>query len=206
MARLSWPNRLTLARLLLVAPFVICLLNLQDPNYGPLVRWAAITIFVGMSLTDVLDGFLARRFRNETPFGKFLDPLADKILIICAVILLGHEGTCIPNYKLPNYVVVIAIGKDLLVVLGFVLIYMALGKIFIRPRALGKACTAVQLIMVTSILLGPDLPGTLQPLPKILWWAATCLALASAIDYLRIGTRFATGATADRQPDNARPA
>ncbi len=201
MSRLSWPNRLTLARMLLVAPFVICLLNLQEQDYGPILRWTAIAIFAVTSVTDVLDGFLARRLNNETPFGKFLDPLADKLLIVCAVILLGHEGTCIPGHKLPNYVVVIAIGKDLLVVLGFLLIYLALGKIFIQPRYLGKACTLFQLVMVISVLLSPDLPGSMSFLPVALWWLATGLAVASAVDYLRIGTRFATGASADRQAE-----
>ena len=88
---LGWPNRITLGRMLLVGPFVVCLLNMDEPGRNWL-RWAAVGIFAAMAVSDLLDGYLARRLHDESPLGKFLDPLADKLLITAAVLILGILG------------------------------------------------------------------------------------------------------------------
>jgi CDP-diacylglycerol--glycerol-3-phosphate 3-phosphatidyltransferase len=198
MIALSWPNWVTAVRILLIGPFVICLLNLQVWSAA---RWAALTMFGLMAASDVLDGFLARHLRSHTPLGKFLDPLADKLLVICTVIALAAPGSSVPGKVLPNWVVVAAVGKDLVVVLGFVLIYLTTGRTFVCPRVVGKACTGVQFAMVVAVLLWPNLPSPLRRVPDVLWWAATVLAVMAAIDYIRLGMQFVSsvGNNANRQ-------
>jgi CDP-diacylglycerol--glycerol-3-phosphate 3-phosphatidyltransferase len=190
MTTLTWPNRITLSRIILVAPFVVCVLSLQDPQWGQAARRGALAILAVMAVSDVLDGFLARRLRQETPLGRFLDPVADKLLIICAVVLLARQNTSVPGCVLPSIVVVAAIGKDLLVVVGFCIIYIITSRACISPRRPGKLCTCAQLAMVFAALLHPDLPVLLARLPDVCWWTATALAVVSAVDYFRFGQRF----------------
>lgn len=200
---LTWPNRLTLLRIILVGPFVVALLNLQNPDwYWPWSRHVAALIFVATILSDALDGYLARHWHQETPLGRFLDPVADKLLITCGVILLGIGNPCITNadavcFRLPNWVVVAAIGKDLFVVIGFLLIFIITGKIFIHPTWSGKSTTISQMVLILATLLGPDLAaaGTAGRhvafyLTRTLWGVTAALALVTCWDYFRIGNRF----------------
>ncbi len=190
MLKMSWPNRLTVTRILLIGPFVVALLNLRDPRWGDTARHAAVVFFFLMAVTDGLDGYLARRLHQETLAGKFLDPLADKLLILSSVVLLAHNGTHVPGALLPAAVAVAAVGKDLVVVLGFCIIYFTTSRIFIKPSRPGKWCTVVQLAMVIAILISPDLPQSFKLLIKVLWWLATVLALLAAATYFQMGRRF----------------
>lgn len=188
-ATLNWPNRITIARIFLIAPYVWAMLHLQDSAWA---RWAALGIFATMAVGDFADGLLARRLHQQTSLGAFLDPLADKILVVCAVLLLANSQTCIVGKQLPPYAVVAAIGKDLVVVIGFALVFLATGKMLIRPSILGKGCTTVQLAMVVATLLSPSFQP-IRPLwflPDILWAASAVLAFFAAIDYVRSGVKF----------------
>jgi len=203
---LGWPNRVTLARLLLVWPFAACLLYLSDPELAWL-RWVALGIFGLMAISDALDGFLARRLNDESVLGRFLDPLADKLLITVAVLMLALVGVrrssgdaVIAELHLPGWVALAAVAKDLIVSLGFAVIYFYTGRAFLQPRLIGKCCTAVQLVMVLAVLLWPDLPVWLSFLPRVLWYTATALAVAAAIDYVRLGSRQVACAEAGQEP------
>lgn len=214
---LSWPNRLTMLRIILVGPFVVSLLNLQsDEWYWPWSRHIAAGIFLLTILSDGLDGYLARRWHQETPLGRFLDPVADKLLITCAMILLGLANTCVPSgcdlsLKFPNWVVVAAIGKDLFVVVGFLLIFIVSGKIFIRPTWSGKTTTISQMVLILVTLLGPDLAKTgpvglnaAYYLTRTLWGLTAGMAIVTCWDYFRMGSRFVQSqqkSTPARPPD-----
>lgn len=189
MTWLNWPNRITIARIVLVAPLTICLLNLNG-GWTPM-RHVTFVLFVLMALSDGLDGFLARRLKEETPLGRFLDPIADKLLISCALILLATSSCSVPGFPLPNWVPVVAVAKDLILVIGFTLIYFATGEFFIRPRIWGKTCTLVQSVLVSWTLVAPDLAPLLQRFLPGLYWLASALAVVAAYDYVRIGNRFA---------------
>lgn len=200
---MGWPNRITLGRLLAIGPFVVCLLNLDQADRA-WVRWAAVVIFALMAFSDLLDGYLARRLKDESPLGAFLDPLADKLLITFSVIILAIKGIhtrepdgAVEILSLPNWVAVAAIGKDLLVSIGFGVLYLITGRVFIQPRRLGKWCTSVQLALVLCILLWPSLPRQVEKLPEALWYAATLLAILAALDYIRLGSRFLSTASAE---------
>ena len=200
MGALNWPNRLTIARILLIGPFAWALLSLREDNWA---RWFALVTLAVIGLGDAADGCLARWQRQETALGKFLDPLADKLLIVFAVVLLAHPGTSIPGTALPPYVVVAALGKDIIVVIGFGLIYLVTARILIRPSVVGKACTACQVAMVVAVLLAPDLHGALERLPNLLWIACSLLAVAATLDYIRIGSRFVAACeTETPEPEN----
>lgn len=190
MLQMTWPNRLTIARILLIGPFVISLLNLQDPHWSDIARRTAVAVFFVMAITDGLDGFLARRLHQESLAGKFLDPVADKLLILFSVVLLAHEGTTVAGSRLPATVAVIAVGKDLIVIIGFCIVYFTTAKILIQPNRLGKWCTTIQLAMVVSILLSPDFPTWLRLLSRILWWIASVLAVLTVITYFQTARRF----------------
>jgi len=190
MHKLSWPNRITITRILLVGPFAVALLHLQDPEWGRHARWAALAVFAVMAVSDGLDGYLARRLREESVAGRFLDPLADKLLIFCSVAILAHEGTHVTGMLLPAFVAVIVIGKDLIIVIGFCIVYFATLRAYIDPKRVGKWCTTFQLLMVIAILLGPDLPGVLSHLPAVLWWGASILSIATVVSYFQLGRRF----------------
>ena len=153
-----------MARIVLIWPFVLCLLNLQTWGWA---RHAALGLFGLMAISDGLDGYLARRLNAHTLLGKFLDPLADKLLISATVVILGVPHTAIPGKVLPNWVVVAAVGKDLLVFAGFVVIYLITHQVFIQPRPAGKACTTLQFAMLVAMLLWPDLPTGARWLPEV---------------------------------------
>jgi len=203
--RLGWPNRITIARLLLIWPFALCLLYLNEPDYEWLRR-VAVGVFALMAFSDALDGYLARRLRDESPLGRFLDPMADKLLITVAVLMLCVKGIhdisdATPGsvMRLPGWVAVIAVGKDVVVSIGFTTVYFATGRVFIKSRFLGKSCTVVQLFLVLSMLLWPDLPVWLSGLPKVLWYVATALAVAATFDYVRLGTAYVVAVAAENR-------
>jgi cardiolipin synthase (CMP-forming) len=207
--RLGWPNRVTIARLLCIWPFALCLLYLNDPDLVYL-RWAALGMMVLMAGSDILDGYLARRLDDHSPLGAFLDPLADKLLVTVAVLFLSvvgirgvPQGGVEHSLCMPKWVAAVAIGKDLVVSVGFVIVRLSTGRTFIQPRLLGKACTVVQLVLVCSMLIWLDLPAWLSAAPKVLWYLATALAVAAALDYVRAGSRYVAMIAAEsKRPTN----
>lgn len=188
MASLNWPNRISAARIALVAPFVICLLNLNAGWAG--WRLVALAIFVAMAVSDAVDGYLARRLRAETLLGRYLDPIGDKLLMASSVVLLAIDESSVAGFQLPTWVPVVAIGKDVLMVVGFGLMYVTTGEFLVQPRPWGKGCTLVQLVMVGYVLIAPDLPTRLQRLLPLLYWAASAFAVIAFGDYVRLGNRF----------------
>ena len=190
---LNWPNRISLLRLLLVAPYFILVLNQNDPDWR-LARYGALVIFVVMALSDALDGYLARRMDLRTRLGAILDPLADKVMIVCSAVLLTMPYSCVTAAPLPNWVVVLIVGKDLWVVLGFLVIYLVTDRFCVRPTAAGKVCTAVQSLLVGLTLLAPDLNGLREGLGLLLArgaaWATAGACVLAAVSYGYLGLTF----------------
>jgi len=190
-AYLSWPNRITLFRLLLVAPFVVLM---QHQQQHPACRYLAMAIFLAMAASDAADGIAARRTGRSCRLGAILDPLADKTLIICAAVLLSLPGSAIASARLPRWVAVMIIGKDLWVLVGFVVVFLLTGKVRVRPTPSGKLCTAGQLAMVLAILISPDLNrlglSIGLHLARALWWAVAGLCGLAVISYTLLGLSF----------------
>jgi CDP-diacylglycerol--glycerol-3-phosphate 3-phosphatidyltransferase len=191
--RLTLANRITILRILLVVPFVSCMLKINDPDYGTAERYIATIFFLFMAIGDGLDGYLARRNKEVTKLGAFLDPVADKLLITCACLLLVSERSHVGNFLLPPTVVVFIIGKDLFLLLGFVIVYFITSQFFIAPVLIGKVANNLQLIMVGAVLLAPEIssfiPGWIWFL-RILWWSAAGTAILATLIYIRNGSRY----------------
>jgi len=205
-AALGWPNRVSIARILLVGPFVICLLR-PEADWPIAPRYVALAIFGLMAASDWLDGYLARRVGPQTLLGRFLDPLGDKLLITASVILLATVG--VPAGagagtggvdRLPWWLVFAVIGKDLLIIVGFIATSYLCGRIVIEPRTLGKACTVAQLVLIIALLLKPDLPAGLKGVAGVLIWVVAALVVAASVDYVRLGLRI-VAATPPRQKE-----
>ena len=110
---LTLANQVTILRIILIIPFVICMLYSNHPQGGDRMRYVAVVIFAVMGISDAVDGYLARVKKQVSKLGTFLDPLADKLLMTCACVLLAVKATSVPGYRLPGVVVVLIIGKDI---------------------------------------------------------------------------------------------
>ena len=143
-------------------------------DFGPWSKWAALAIFVVASLTDTLDGYLARRDHLVTNFGKFMDPLADKLLVCSAMICMIELG------RLPSWVVIVIIGREF-VISGFRLIASDNGVV-IAANYWGKIKTVCQMVMI--IVLIADLGGGFVILEQILIYASLLLTVISLVTYL----------------------
>jgi len=188
---LNWPNRISLLRVLGVAPFVILLLN--QANW-PGARHVAVVVFALVAVSDALDGYLARRMGRMTRLGRILDPLADKVLITCAAFLLASDAGAVPGARLPVWVVVCVVGKDLWVVLGFLVIFLITGQVRIQPTRVGKLCTMFQLAMVGGVLIAPDVnvlaDGLGTRIAQVLGWAVMIMCGLAVASYTRLGVIF----------------
>lgn len=167
---MNLPNKLTIFRVILIPFFVFFMMW---PVAGDMSKWIALAIFVIASLTDLLDGKIARKYNLITDFGKFMDPLADKMLVISAMICLVALG------KIPAWIVVIIVCREF-IISGFRLVAAEKGTV-IAASYWGKFKTTFQMIMV--ILMIADLP-TLSILTQIIMWIALLLTVISLVDYL----------------------
>ena len=168
---MNLPNKLTLMRVLMVPPFVLFLLG----GFGVTGDIIALVLFLAASFTDYLDGHIARKYNLVTNFGKFMDPLADKLLVGSAAICLTAIG------RIPAWAVVILIGREF-VISGFRLIAAERG-IVIAAGWLGKIKTVIQMVMTVALLIHLDMPAW-HMLELILIWAATIMTLWSLVDYI----------------------
>jgi CDP-diacylglycerol--glycerol-3-phosphate 3-phosphatidyltransferase len=149
-------NKVTILRILLVPFFVIELLYyLRSGNEW--FRLTAILCFALAALLDGVDGFIARRFNQKSELGAILDPLADKLLLVSAIVTLSlnhsdHLG------QIPLWLTGTLIGRDLLLLMGIGVVRFAIGKVVVRPRMLGKIATVFQMTVVIWVMLKWDGP------------------------------------------------
>jgi len=193
MMKLNWANRITVARILLTPPFVILMLHNQDPQNGTIYRYLALAVFVLMGVSDGIDGYLARRYKQATRLGSFLDPMADKLLMASALLLMASNRACVPNFELPDWVVVLILGKDLFLLMGFLIIYFLTLQVRIVPAYIGKIATVLQLAMVTGILIAPEVSRSVPAwilVLKFLWWSAAGTAIIATLLYIRTGIKY----------------
>ena len=169
---MNTPNKLTVARMILV-PFLV-LFMLTDLG-GEANRYIALAIFVVASVTDWFDGKLARKYNLVTNFGKFMDPLADKLLVCSAMICF------IELEKLPAWFVIIIIGREF-IISGFRLIAADNGVV-IAASYWGKFKTTFQMLMVIVLILDIQMPF-FQILGTVLTYVALILTVVSLIDYI----------------------
>lgn len=165
-------NKLTILRVCLIPVFVVFLLA---PVFGDADRYIAVVIFAGASFTDWLDGYLARKYKLVTDFGKFADPLADKLLVCSALIGFIELGS------LPAWIVIIIISREF-IISGFRLIAAAKGVV-IAASWWGKYKTVSQMIMTILLILDLNLP-VFNVLEQVFIYLALILTVVSLLDYL----------------------
>jgi CDP-diacylglycerol--glycerol-3-phosphate 3-phosphatidyltransferase len=193
--RLTLANQVTLLRILLIAPFVICMLKINERGleYGLVMRYIALGIFLVMAGSDYLDGWLARKRNMATRLGSFLDPTADKLLITCACLLFASERASVSGFRLPVGVVVLIIGKDLFLLIGFLICYFMTYQVKIFPAKIGKWATVFQSSMVVGILIAPEVSSFASwwiYFLRILWWSAAGTAIIATFIYINNGLRY----------------
>lgn len=168
---MNLPNKLTTFRVILIPFFVFFMLA---PNMTGINNYIAVAIFIVASLTDLLDGKIARKYNLVTNFGKFMDPLADKLLVCSAMICLIQTG------QLAAWIVVIIIAREF-IISGFRLIAAENGVV-IAANYWGKFKTVSQMIMIILLLI--DLGGVFDILEQIFIWLSLALTVISLITYI----------------------
>ena len=168
---MNLPNKLTILRVIMVPFFVLFMLT--DIG-GPANKWISLILFVVASLTDLLDGKIARKYNLVTNFGKFMDPLADKLLVCSAMICL------IEMNKLDAWIVIVIISREF-IISGFRLVASDSGVV-IAASYWGKFKTVFQMAMI--IVLIADLGGFFDMLGTVLVWVALALTIISLLDYV----------------------
>lgn len=178
------PNTLSLIRVFL-APLVLLFLSLRIDkpiaSFLPEVSWGdaiAAAVFIIASLTDAFDGYIARRYKLVTTLGKFIDPLADKVLVIAAMLALIELG------RLPAWIVMVIITREFIVT-GLRLVAAAEGVVIAASKG-GKLKTVCQIIALIMLIL--KIPGGM-----ILMWLAMILTVWSGMDYMIKGSKLITG-------------
>lgn len=171
---MNLPNKLTCFRVVLIPFFVFFMMAPFFEGYG---NYIALVIFIVASLTDLLDGKIARKYHLVTNFGKFMDPLADKLLVCSALIALVDMG------RIPALVVIIIISREF-IISGFRLIASD-NNVVIAASYWGKFKTTFQMVMVCLMIvnLGTLIPW-MQILTDVIMWIALALTVISLVDYL----------------------
>jgi cardiolipin synthase len=164
------PNFITLGRVILV-PIVFWLLVSGNTQ-------AAFMLFVVAGVSDAVDGFLAKRFNWQSELGSYLDPLADKLLIVCIFIAMGVLD------KLPSWLVIAVVSRDVLIVLGVVLAWLMGALVAIKPSNVSKANTTAQIVLASTVLADEGFGLGLGSFRYVLIWTTAALTVASLLHYM----------------------
>ncbi|MFH1783868.1 MAG: CDP-diacylglycerol--glycerol-3-phosphate 3-phosphatidyltransferase [bacterium] len=176
---MSLPNKLTIFRILLIPFFLITLLRPPDEFLMTLetriYRSLPLIIFFIAMVTDVLDGFLARRSNQHSSLGRFLDPFADKLFLLSAFIVLSFMN------RIPAWITAVVIVRDVIIVIGWAIIFVISGRSVISPSIYGKLTTFFQSATVLAVLLNVSCRS-------YIWHTAAFFTIVSGIDYTLKGS------------------
>ncbi len=174
------PNILTIGRILSVPVFVLCLFYDRF--------WVALLIFVGAGITDALDGLIARVYNQRTTTGAYLDPIADKLMLVTAFVVLAMLG----NIPLWLWLTAIVIAKDVIVALGVLILFLTSRRVEVKPVLIGKAATFSQMVVIPWALLASYSFFFRNFLPYVIGVTAvlTCL---SGLQYIYVGVNYLKG-------------
>ncbi len=175
---MNLPNKLTITRILLIPVFTILLIN----GY----KFFAIVTFGLASITDALDGIIAKARDQRTRLGFFLDPIADKLLINTSFITLAIMKL------IPNWVAIIVMSRDVIIVLGVMAIFMVDEKLIICPTFISKSTTTAQMVTILIALLNQWAPK----LSLVLWfsvWITAFLTIVSGLHYIFLAAGIFNG-------------
>ncbi len=169
---MNLPNRLTITRVCLIPVFIVFVMMSEHFWWA---KYAAVAVFVLACITDFFDGQIARKYNMVTNFGKFMDPLADKLLVCSALICLVYF------HRILLSVVILIVAREF-IISGFRLVAAQQGLVLAASK-LAKVKTAVQMIMITVLILNIDLLF-FRILENVLIWASLVLTIVSLLEYL----------------------
>lgn len=174
--RINIPNSLTLLRIILVPAIVILLMQGSFK--------LAILVFLISGLTDILDGYLARVLHQQTVLGSYLDPIADKALMISCYVTLAVKKI------LPGWLSVVVISRDCIILIGVAVLSLMSVTYKIQPVFIGKLTTAVQILTVFIFLVSRAIPGSIAAsFMEGLIWVTACVTVVSGFNYIMIGVQ-----------------
>ena len=167
----------------MVPAFIFSLLY-YTPQKQYFISWA-IAIFLAACFTDALDGFVARKLKQQTVFGSYIDPIADKLLISCGFLCLSLMNHLPPEMRIPGWVTLFVISRDVIILIGAALIFLSTGSLKAAPLFIGKLTTVVQMATLCAALL--KVPhGPLNGLFVL----TVVLTVCSGILYIRMGEKI----------------
>jgi len=169
------PNLITLLRIILAPVFVIYLIHDRLTS--------ALIVFVICTVSDGVDGMVARLFNQKSKLGAYLDPLADKLLLVTAFLILSARG------HLPSWLTVAVIARDVTILLGVVVIHLNKSELHIRPSVLSKVNTCFQFITVTAVL-SKGLVSLSPTLYLYFYYATLLFTVASGLHYILYGLKI----------------
>lgn len=178
---LNLPNILTLSRIMII-PIVVALFYWDSPT----TRWVTVGLFTLAGITDFFDGYLARRSNQVSPFGRFLDPIADKLLVAALLLLLvGFDRMTVWTYP----AAVIILMRELLV--SGLREFLAQTQVSVPVSTLAKWKTTLQMFTLGFLIVGKDSPAWIpaQPIGEVGLWLAAVLTLITGYDYLKAGLK-----------------
>ena len=173
MGNLTLANQLTILRIMLIPAFVLLVV------YGYL-GWALLTFLIA-GVTDALDGLIARRAGQRTSLGAWLDPMADKLLLVTTFIVLTLPGLPLANH-IPLWLTVVVISRDVVIVGVVAVVNLAVGPRTFRPSIFGKAATATY-IVTSVVVMYFNYLATASVLVDLMVWLSLALTLISSADY-----------------------
>ena len=181
---MTLPNQITIGRILLIPVFVLLAIyygqSAASGHPDERLRFATIAVFLTAALSDGIDGWIARRYRLKSPLGAILDPIADKGLMLTAIITLSVTSW---PYELPIWYPVLVIARDVMIVTGVGVIRLLNDRVEIRPTLLGKTSTFLQMFTVSVVML------QWRHCDPVVW-ASGVVTLLSGIAYLAAGVRL----------------
>jgi cardiolipin synthase (CMP-forming) len=179
---LTTANHITIVRILLVPLFIVQLLYYVDTG-EEWHRFLAVICFAVAAVSDAVDGYIARQYNQRSELGAILDPLADKLLLVSSLIMLGLNNHPYLG-RFPLWFLATVFGRDLLLIIGLAVIHYTCGKVAVETHFTGKLATVFQMLSVVWALLKWDTHWL-----AIWWYLAAIFTGYSGIIYLRSGIR-----------------
>lgn len=177
---ITFANKVTIGRIFVVPFFIATVLYYsRDRDY---LRYVAFGIFLFAVISDVIDGYIARTRHQKTKAGAILDPLADKLLLISAFVCLTIKGDLFSSVQFPLWLVVAVISRDVILLLGAMIIHLVKGELTIVPSVWGKATTFFQIVCIIGILLQ-------WSVFQIFWPVTAVLTVISGFGYILNGIK-----------------
>lgn len=170
---MTLPNYFTLIRIILTPLFFTALVSYESGKEH--YRWIAFGVFIAAVFSDALDGFLARVLKQKSNLGRIMDPLADKLLLVSGYVGLLYVEA-LPLHP-PLWITVTIVFRDMVLLVGLLIIFLISGQLPVQPNLLGKATTVCQMAVLVTVLLQ-------WPISVFLWNLAALFTIASCVVYV----------------------